>query len=64
TLTTQVSQSTGNLVLFLDFNFTSAPFEGNSTAIWENLRMEYTPEPAMMGLLGLGGLPLLLRRRR
>jgi hypothetical protein len=48
------------------------PFSGSSTdlnpflnaAIFDNIRVESTPEPSSLGLLAMGVCGLLLRRRR
>lgn len=68
TLTTTIDPGqggkTGNLILFLDFDLTGITFDAVNAAIWENLRIEYTPEPAGLLLMGsLLGLSLIRRRR-
>ena len=56
----------GDLVFILlleDFCEINNPFAGNAQFYMDNLRIEYTPEPAALVLFGLGGLALLRRRR-
>lgn len=63
------SNKSGNIIMFLDFDFTNKAFGSTNTAIWDNLRMDYSttvPEPSSIvalitGLLGLGGI---IRRRK
>jgi len=37
---------------------------GTGKLMFDNVQLDYVPEPAAMSLLGIGGLSLLLRRRR
>lgn len=55
---------TGTGVLALQ-NFTPATDGTNdNTVLWDNFQIAEVPEPASLGVLALGGLTLLARRRR
>lgn len=53
-----------SFICILDNQFEiNNPFAGEARFYMDNLRLEYIPEPASLGLLALGGLALLRRRR-
>jgi hypothetical protein len=47
-----------------DYPSFPAPFVGGAWGIVNNMQFDITPEPATLSLLALGGLAMLVRRRR
>ena len=59
--TLELTTTTGDIELRL---LNHDKFDGMQAVAWDNVQFTITPEPATAGLLCLGALPLLLRRRR